>query len=315
MHQQSVSQRRTTHGTRAYDRELYHQRLQRQEWVREVILNGDARELVLALDKQSVRCVVTSPPYWGLRDYEVNDQIGLESTPEQYVNELVGLFRGIRSALATDGTVWLNLGDSYHKKQLLGIPWQVAFALQTDGWFLRNDVVWSKPNPKPESVRDRLTRSHEYVFLLSKTPNYYFNADAIREPLSEYYAAPIRRGVVAARPATENFNKERRHKTGIKAASTREARIGFVNPLGKNKRSVWHIPVRGFKGAHFAVMPEALVEPCVLAGSAPGDLVLDPFCGSGTVGVVARQLGRDFVGIELNADYAALAERRINDLR
>lgn len=264
------------------------------------ILVGDVRDKLSELPEASVRCVVTSPPYWGLRDYGQEDQLGAEDTPELYVQNLVEIFREVRRVLADDGTVWLNIGDSYvgtgHKgdardpkygegrngqkialnnkvaglksKDLIGIPWKVAFALQADGWYLRQDIIWSKPNAMPEPVRDRCTRSHEYVFLLSKSRTYFYDHEAVKEPTTDGSAL-------------------------------------------RNRRDVWSINTQPFKGAHFAVFPEALVEPCVSAGSAVGDTVLDPFCGSGTTGVVAQRLGRDFVGVELNPEYAEIALKRI----
>jgi DNA modification methylase len=264
------------------------------------IIVGDVRQRLNDLDAGSVRTCITSPPYWGLRDYGNENQIGLEKTPEQYVAGMVEVFAGVHRVLADDATLWLNLGDSYvgtgskgkykdpkhaegrngqvvavnnkveglRSKNLVGIPWRVAFALQEFGWYLRQDIIWAKPNPMPESVTDRCTKSHEYLFLLSKSPKYYYDDFAIKEPT--------------------------------------------VTPNGlRNKRDVWTIPTKPFKGAHFAVMPEALVEPCVLAGSQQGDLVLDPFAGSGTVGVVALRHERNFVGIEVNLEYAQLAHDRI----
>jgi DNA modification methylase len=317
------------------------------------VLVGDVRIRLAELPDGSVQTCVTSPPYWGLRDYGQGDQIGLEPTPEEYVAQMVDVFRDVRRVLADDGTLWLNLGDSYassaksdnrtpeqraksstlgpkrdglggdnaghvavsfgsHKvnaglpaKQLLGIPWRVAFALQADGWWLRQDIIWHKPNPMPESVTDRCTKAHEYVFLLSKSARYRYDADSIREPLA---------------PGTIQRDKSPRGRSQAGGGSAKSLAgyeytpdLGNMtsNPLGKNKRSVWKVPPKPFAGAHFAVMPEALVEPCVIAGSSPGDLVLDPFAGSGTVGVVALRHERDFVGVELNPDYAAIAEARI----
>jgi len=253
------------------------------------ILQGDALEELRNLPDGGARCCVTSPPYWGLRDYRTDGQLGLERTPEEYVSRLVEVFREVRRVLADDGTLWLNLGDSYaanrtyqvsptkwskleqgqsavvppglKPKDLVGIPWRVAFALQADGWYLRSDIIWAKPNPMPESVTDRPTKAHEYLFLLSKRERYYYDAEAIAER--------------------------------------------------RNKRTVWTITTQPFPDAHFAVMPQALVEPCILAGSEPGDTVLDPFAGSGTVGVVALRHGRRFSGIDLNPEYVAMAQRRI----
>lgn len=267
---------------------------------------GDNRQSLRRLPEKSVQVVVTSPPYWGLRDYGAEGQIGLEQSPDAYVEELCQVFDEVWRVLKDDGTVWLNLGDSYASmrdskvtpdslrngdgtkvaqgaanrnpkvlkeaglkhKDLVGIPWRVAFALQARGWYLRSDIIWSKPNPMPESVRDRPTKSHEHIFLLTKNYKYYYDSEAIRE----------------------------------------EAVDGL-----KNKRDVWPIQTKPFKGAHFAVYPPELVEPCVLAGSRIGDIVLDPFSGSGTTGVVAINNGRTYIGLELNPDYAQLSVDRIRD--
>lgn len=265
-----------------------------------------------------------------------DDQIGLESSPEEYVENLVEVFRHVWRVLADDGTLWLNLGDTYHSagnrsqspdrkypngrvlrtvaidksiedlkpKDLVGIPWRVAFALQADGWYLRQDIIWAKPNPMPESVTDRCTKSHEYLFLLSKSPQYVYDHEAIKED-----------AVTSGRVGT--FGGEKARQTEIaendpryRAGAEQWGRTITVSDK-RNKRSVWTVPTKPFKGAHFAVMPEALVEPCVLAGSSEGDTVLDPFTGSGTVGVVSLRHGRNFIGCELNPDYASIAESRI----
>jgi DNA modification methylase len=312
------------------------------------ILVGDVRGSLHRLPDGAVRCVVTSPPYWGLRDYGHDGQIGLEQTPDEYVREMVGVFREVRRVLADDGTLWLNLGDSYctvphgpkgknapqsvggkgshgrgqersgaatasggghanrkplpglKHKDLVGIPWRVAFALQADGWYLRQDIIWAKPNPMPESVTDRCTKAHEYLFLLTKQPRYYYDNDAISEPLQSKPHAP---GNLAS---TDGGHL--RNDFGTDAMK----RVWGLSGR-RNKRSVWTLTTKPFKGAHFAVMPEALVEPCVLAGSAEGDTVLDPFSGSGTVGVVALRNGRNYIGCELNPEYAALSRKRILD--
>lgn len=311
------------------------------------IIVGDVRERLAELADGSVQTCVTSPPYWGLRDYGHDGQIGLEQTPDEYVAQMVAVLREVRRVLADDGTLWLNLGDSYKPsgngstkkglneryfgrkfasdkqgaeeghvdrsrftadgvkpKDLVGIPWRVAFALQADGWYLRQDIIWAKPNVMPESVRDRCTKSHEYLFLLTKQPRYYFDWQAIREPVADVSLRRAELGWKSDRPST---------KTSEGGIDVEVMGARFVNPEGRNKRDVWTIPPASFSGAHFAVMPEALVEPCVLAGSRLGDLVLDPFAGSGTVAVVALRHGRNFVGVELNPQYAALAEGRIYD--
>lgn len=297
------------------------------------VLEGDCRDLLRTLPEESVQCCVTSPPYWGLRDYGVEGQLGLERTPEEYVAAMVEVFRDVRRVLRPDGMLWLNLGDSYSggggfspdapsnregrskqttqgsrlykgrapapglkPKDLCGIPWRVALALQADGWWLRMDVVWAKPNPMPESVTDRPTRAHEYVFLLSRSPSYFYDADAIREEWADDRAG------FSGSMRSKYEGRIERQDGGLVAA-----------PMvpGRNVRSVWTISTKPFSGAHFAVMPWDLAERCVLAGSRPGDEILDPFAGAGTVGMVARRHGRSFVGIELSPLYARMARERI----
>ena len=308
------------------------------------ILVGDVRTRLAEIPSASVQTCVTSPPYFGLRDYGHDDQIGLESTPDEYVKGIVNVMAEVWRVLATDGTLWLNLGDSYSgsgkggqsdakrsegwqpeyankgetyglaPKNLLGIPWRVAFALQDDGWYLRQDIIWAKPNPMPESVKDRCTKSHEYLFLLSKNPRYYFDADAIKEPALVTSAERALRGSSETMKSAYGVPGQSPH--GLNKPRERVTLSGGERPdlmLSRNKRDVWTISTTPFKGAHFAVMPEALVEPCVLAGSREGDTVLDPFAGSGTVGVVALRHQRDFVGVELNPDYAQMAVNRIHD--
>lgn len=265
------------------------------------IMIGDCIEQMRAsVPDESVHCCVTSPPYWGLRDYGVEGQFGLEKTPGEYVARMVEVFREVKRVLRKDGTLWLNLGDSYANKALAGIPWRVAFALQADGWYLRSDIIWHKPNPMPESVTDRPTRSHEYIFLLTKSARYAYDADAIKEPavprkrMTKGYLTPKQKGRDAGcRPSAA---------TGLNAPSSDR----------KNVRSVWTITPKSYKGAHFATFPEALPERCILAGCPVGGVVLDPFTGSGTTGAVAKRLGRDFIGCELNPQYAELAEQRIS---
>ena len=369
------------------------------------LLSGDCRHILKQLPEQSAQCCITSPPYWGLRDYgtgvweggdprcthamprngnrnrlggkqatnagsapdiwticgrcgarKSDRQLGLEQTPDAYVAQLVAVFREVRRVLKDDGTLWLNLGDSYAQSQygsgggwakesragadganipaqyrslfcdpgyrhglknkdLIGIPWRVAFALQADGWYLRQDIIWHKPNPMPESVRDRCTKAHEYIFLLSKSANYYFDARAIKEPCAYVQREP-------------SATRRLQHK-GVRATKHRDAdkRVGgtgkgFQGHSGnrlangtilteRNKRSVWTVTTKPFKGAHFATFPPDLVEPCVLAGAPPGGTILDPFMGSGTTGCVARSHRREFIGIELNPDYLRMAKVRI----
>jgi len=288
---------------------------------------GDCIESMRCMDAGSVHCCVTSPPYWGLRDYGNDGQIGLEDTPEAYVARLVDVFREVRRVLRDDGSVWLNLGDSYasnpasggagqqdggdHQrtpdrgyqrpqnlkpKDLVGIPWRVAFALQADGWYLRSDIIWHEPNPMPESVTDRPTKAHEYVFLLTKSARYFWDADAVRESWAD-----ARAGDSGAKRDTVDRSALRNDGGRTNAPTT----------TGRNRRSVWTIATRPFSGAHFAVMPPALVEPCVLAGCPVGGTVLDPFGGSGTVAVVALQHHRQAIICELSPDYAEIARQRI----
>ncbi|WP_374711965.1 DNA-methyltransferase [Symbiobacterium terraclitae] len=260
-----------------------------------LILEGDAVVALQRIPDKSIQCCVTSPPYWSLRDYGIKGQIGIEDSVYQYIHTLIGVFREVRRVLKDDGTLWLNIGDSYTSggrtwrapdkknparamsirpdtpeglkpKDLIGVPWRLAFALQNDGWYLRSDIIWHKPNAMPESVKDRPTRCHEYVFLFSKSEKYYYDYQAVREA------------------------------------------------NGRNRRSVWSIHTQPYKEAHFAVYPPALVEPCLLAGSRPGDYVLDPFLGSGTTAAVCQDLGRRYVGIELNPEYVQIALKRLRRL-
>jgi DNA modification methylase len=271
-----------------------------------VIHHGDVRDVLPTLDAKSVQCVITSPPYWGLRDYGVTGQIGLEPTPDDYVQTMVEVFREVKRVLRDDGTLWLNLGDAFQDKQLLGQPWRVAFALQADGWYLRSDIIWAKGvsfcpsysgSVMPESVTDRPTKSHEYLFLLTKSPRYYYDADAVRENWAD-----DRNGAA---------NGQNWDRPETQTASPRRPQLA-PKTTGRNLRSVWTINPQPFSEAHFATFPTALVEPCIKAGSRKGDTVLDPFAGSGTVGCVALKLGREFVGIELNPDYCTMASESID---
>lgn len=303
-----------------------------------IIEFGDCRDIMRGWAQAGMKAqmCVTSPPYYGLRDYGHDGQIGLEQTPEQYIAAMVEVFRCVRDVLADDGTLWLNLGDSYGKgKQLLGIPWRVALALQGDGWILRQDIIWNKPNPMPESVRDRCTKAHEYIFLLSKSGKYFFDSEAIKEPVAASTVARLSQNVEAQRGSdrvpgkTNGPMKAVRSKANSfkREGSKREQAIpgqtvGTHRPERteseyaldtRNRRSVWTVATRPYKGAHFATFPPALIEPCILAGSMVGDVVLDPFMGSGTTAQVSLALGRKYFGCELNKEYAQMQNSRIED--
>ena len=317
---------------------------------------GDCREVMATMEPESVHCVVTSPPYWGLRDYGNAGQLGLEPTPEAYVANMVAVFREVRRVLRADGTVWLNLGDSYaaerggtHQpaetlaggrhgktadgervnrgradsysptrnargiglkhKDLVGIPWRVAFALQADGWYLRSDIIWAKPNPMPESVTDRPTKSHEYLFLLSKSARYYFDADAVREE----GVNPANRMPGRGMTKTTHYHPSNGGNEGLLALRNRLNDEGSA-AMSRNIRSVWTIATQPYLGAHFATFPRKLVEPCIKAGCPTLGTVLDPFAGSGTTGMVAQSLSRRAVLIDLNADYLGQAMDRNRDI-
>lgn len=299
-----------------------------------MIINGNAINISLA--DGTVQTCVTSPPYFGLRDYGVDGQIGLEQTPDAYVAQLVAVFREVRRVLRDDGTLWLNLGDSYgtgasgqnfdpasgatnsggqgaagafgHKKtpgvpgfykQILGIPWRVAFALQADGWYLRQDIIWHKPNPMPESVTDRCTKAHEYIFLLAKSAQYYYDAEAVKEESAPWSSA-------------KGFSEigQAMRSNGIDGHRNGAGKHSAELKSGRNKRSVWTVVTKPYSGAHFATFPPELITPCILAGAPQGGIVLDPFSGSGTTVATARQLGRVGIGIELNPVYNRLAMQR-----
>jgi DNA modification methylase len=293
---------------------------------------GDCLDILPTLDANSVQCCVTSPPYWGLRDYGVPGQLGLEKTPEEYVEKMVAVFREVKRVLRDDGTLWLNLGDSYaanrgyqvaqtkdanskradagqfndmpfhvpvglKPKDLVGIPWRVAFALQADGWWLRSDIIWHKPNPMPESVTDRPTKAHEYVFLLSKSAKYFFDQEAVKE--DGKIGSPNR--IFGAKKQEGTM----RHDIGRT----------WTDNGTRNRRSVWTITTKPFKGLHFATFPPEIPEICIKAGSRAVDTILDPFSGEGTTGLVAEKLGRKYIGIELNPAYVEMSERRIEAAR
>lgn len=267
---------------------------------------GDCLASMREMPSESVNCCVTSPPYFGLRDYGVEGQIGLEKNHNEYIATMVDVFRDVRRLLRDDGTLWLNMGDSFGKdKQLLGIPWRLAFALQEDGWILRQDIIWHKPNPMPESVRDRCTKSHEYVFLLSKSPKYFFDSEEIKEP-----AAGGRSKGNGRRLAEQAIARTGGAITGGTAKST----LGTSADETRNRRSVWTVSTQPYKGAHFATFPPGLIEPCILAGCPVGGTVLDPFGGSGTTAGVALAHGRNAVLCELNPDYAELVQARVESI-
>lgn len=299
------------------------------------LLQGDALEVLRTLSNESVDCCITSPPYqWGLRNYNVDGQLGLEKTPEEYVAKMVEVFREVRRVLKDEGTLFLNIGDSYMSgggasrhwgytdpkykdgrkvehfeptafphptikpKDLVGIPWRVAFALQADGWYLRQDIIWAKPNPMPESVTDRCTKSHEYIFLIAKNQKYYFDNEAIKEKAS----------------STDSSNRNRDiTKLNNTPGRTKMAGLKTNHYTTKNKRSIWTVATKPYRGAHFATFPEDLILPCVLAGCSIGGVILDPFLGSGTTGIVAKKNNRNFIGIDLNPEYITIAKKRIEN--
>ncbi len=308
--------------------------------MRDTVLFGDCRDTLSTLKAQITtgiaerpRMCVTSPPYYGLRDYGGEEnQIGMEQSPEEFVQELVSVFSKVRDVLTDDGTLWLNIGDSYYNyrsdgnypqqsvsktrqdlpqstpvrgnklkgyksKDLIGIPWMLAFALRADGWYLRQDIIWHKPNPMPESVKDRCTKSHEYIFLLSKSQKYYYDNEAIKEPAKDW--------------GTRDRSKGKYHNPGTGLSPHSGLEKSYEK---KNKRSVWSVTKKPYKGAHFATYPPELIRPCILAGSERGDIVLDPFLGSGTTAMVAKDLGRSYIGCELNEDYASLQSARISTI-
>jgi len=309
--------------------------------LRDTVLFGDCRDTLSTLKAQITtgiaerpRMCVTSPPYYGLRDYGGEEnQIGMEQSPEEFVQELVDVFSKVRDVLTDDGTLWLNIGDSYYNyrsdgnypqqsvsktrqdlpqstpvrgnklkgyksKDLIGIPWMLAFALRADGWYLRQDIIWHKPNPMPESVKDRCTKSHEYIFLLSKSQKYFYDNEAIKEPVKQDWGTRDRTNGKYHNPGTGL-----QPHTGLTKSYTK-----------KNKRSVWSVNKKPYKGAHFATYPPELIRPCILAGSERGDIILDPFLGSGTTAMVAKDLGRSYIGCELNEDYASLQSARISTI-
>lgn len=307
-----------------------------------MIIRADARHIPLAAE--SVQCCVTSPPYWGLRDYNTAGQLGLEKTPDEYVAGMVAVFREVWQTLKDDGVLWLNLGDKFagamqvgrskvpiglKPKNIVGIPWRVAFALQTDGWLLRQDIVWHKPNPMPESVQDRCTKAHEYIFMLTKRAKYYYDSGAIKEPASLLPHDSIDSRIERASAAHKKSNPTL-ERNGIRVRRDKQRghgrrHAGFNDRWDtmtkaeqcsgyRNRRDVWTIATEPFREAHFAVMPAEIPRLCILASTRPGDVVLDPFAGAGTTIKVANELGRRGVGVELNPEYCRIADKRSRQL-
>lgn len=330
------------------------------------IVVGDALSVLRRISDNYIDCCVTSPPYYGLRDYGVDGQLGLEETPQEYIDKMVEVFREVRRTLRPDGTLWLNIGDSYagsfkgrmrdgshakgssksykyldpvggtfkggatagcKRKDLVGIPWLLALALREDGWYLRQDIIWYKPNTMPESVKDRCTKSHEYIFLLTKSDKYYFDSEAIKEPAVGFDNRPPAgsRGAVTPNARRRKGNAKSFRGGGAytggrafnnSSSVDRESRGNTENITGlRNRRDVWSVATQGYSEAHFATFPEKLIEPCILAGSRSGGVILDPFLGSGTTAVVAAKHGRDYIGIEINPEYAELAKERLTTIK
>lgn len=288
------------------------------------------------ISENYIDCCVTSPPYYGLRDYGIDGQIGLEKSVDEYIYNLVGVFREIRRILRPDGTLWINISDTYSqrsradgyikRKELCLIPYRLMLELQKDGWYVRQDIIWNKPNAMPESAKDRCTKSHEYIFLLTKSERYYFDYEAIREPAVGFDNRPPAgsRGAAAPNRRRRKGNAKTFRGGGVYTGGRsfnnsgevkRESHGNKENATGlRNRRSVWNVATQGYAKAHFATFPEKLIEPCILAGSRPGGIVLDPFIGSGTTAVVADKNGRDFIGIDLNPEYAEMSRKRIEEL-
>jgi len=273
------------------------------------VVNGDAASVLPTFPHEIVNTIVTSPPYYGQRDYGVPGQLGTEAVAENYVSRLVEILRLARRVLRSDGTLWLNIGDKYIDGALAGLPWKIAFALVEDGWILRSDIIWHKPNAMPHSVKNRPTTDHEYIFLLSKSSSYYYDADAIREPHVTFSGNSRMRG------GRNHFGKRGGTPEIGKNGGNSNLHNGrwdqAFHPLGRNKRTVWQVPLSKFRDAHFAVFPERLIQPCVVAGCPKGGIVLDPFFGSGTTGLVALNNGRRFLGVEINPEYCAMARGRL----
>lgn len=331
-----------------------------------MIYNGDCREILKTIETETINCCITSPPYYGLRDYGEDKQIGLENTPEKYIEQLADVFDEIKRVLKADGTLWLNIGDSYagsgkgganypdnamyykqgtntgsltekgirpyrseviKPKDMIGIPWMLAFELRRRGWYLRQDIIWSKPNPMPESVKDRCTKSHEYIFLLSKSDHYYFDAEAIAEPVADSTLRRLNQNIdgqngsfaygktngnmkaVASRYGGKKYTEHKEDFFRTKSGKMYEYRAK------RNKRDVWTVSTKAYKGAHFATFPEDLIEPCVLAGCPKAGIIIDPFAGTSTTGVVCKRYGREFIGIEINKEYCTMGIDRMKNVQ
>lgn len=282
------------------------------------IIVGDAWVTSKMLPSEAVKCVITSPPYFGHREYSKSSdlqqyELGREDDPIVYVQKLIYLFQELHRVLRPDGTLWLNLGDTYRNGQLLGIPWRVALALQDTGWILRSEIIWNKTNAMPSPVSSRPTTSHEHIFLLTKSKDYFYNADAIREPHVTFSPESKMKGGrnhFGKRGGTPEGGKNKGNPNLHKARWDQA-----FHPLGRNKRTIWNIPLGKFRDAHFAVFPEQLVETCLLGGTSKSDLVLDPFMGSGTTAVVSRKLERHFLGLELVPEYAEMAVKRLSTIQ
>ncbi|BAZ87195.1 site-specific DNA-methyltransferase [Aphanizomenon sp. PH219] len=273
------------------------------------LINGEALKSLKKLPNSLVQTVITSPPYYGQRDYCTEEQIGIEENPDEYINRLLEIFDEVKRVLKEDGTLWINLGDKYIDGSLAGLPWKLALALKERGWILRSDIIWYKPNAMPSSVKNRPTTDHEYMFLFAKSSKYYYDADAIREPHVTFSENSKMRG------GRNHLGKKGGTPEQGKNSGNSNLHNGrwdqAFHPKGRNKRTVWEVPLSKFRDAHFAVFPEQLIEPCILAGSSEGGIVLDPFFGAGTVGLVSMKKARKFIGIELNEDYCKIATKRI----
>ncbi|MBE9257335.1 site-specific DNA-methyltransferase [Dolichospermum sp. LEGE 00246] len=273
------------------------------------LINGEALKSLKKLPNSLVQTVITSPPYYGQRDYCTEEQIGIEENPDEYISRLLEIFDEVKRVLKEDGTLWINLGDKYIDGSLAGLPWKLALALKERGWILRSDIIWYKPNAMPSSVKNRPTTDHEYMFLFAKSSKYYYDADAIREPHVTFSENSKMRG------GRNHLGKKGGTPEQGKNSGNSNLHNGrwdqAFHPKGRNKRTVWEVPLSKFRDAHFAVFPEQLIEPCILAGSSEGGIVLDPFFGAGTVGLVSMKKARKFIGIELNEDYCKIATKRI----